>query len=250
MIFTYQQIASLNDTEISIYQYVIKHIDEILPIGVREFAMLTHVSTATVLRFCRKVGCEGYTEFKYQLKMFIEKAEVPNLDHEIESIQSFFKYSTTLEFHQKIRTVSQYIKEANNICFIGIGTSGTLGEYGARFFSNVGYYSVSIKDPYYPVPTSRSQGNLIITLSESGENEQVIDQLKMYQSKNSKIVAITNTSNSTISEMADVTIPYYVKEILLPQTYNITSQVPVIYILERIARELQRENTREKVVST
>lgn len=246
MIFTYQQIASLNETEMMIYRFVIKNIDTILKMSIRDFASLTHVSTATIVRFCRKMNCSGYSEFKYQLKMFTKKTEIPDLDREIESIQSFFTYTITKEFYDKILLAAKYIKEANSICFIGIGTSGTLGEYGARFFSNVGYHSVSIKDPYYPAPTNQSNKNLIITLSESGENQQVIDQLKLYQSKKSKIIAITNTTNSTISKMADITIPYYVKEILLPQTYNITSQVPVIYILERIARELQKESMEQE----
>lgn len=246
MIFTYQQIASLNDTEIIIYRYVIKNIDKICRMSIREFAAVTHVSTATVVRFCRKFDCVGYLEFKYQLKVFNEKAEIPNLSHEMQSMQSFFEYTSTKEFHQIIRLVARCVKEAHSICFIGIGTSGTLGEYGARFFSNVGYHSMSIKDPYYPAPTNQSNKNLVFILSVSGENQQVIDQLKLYQRKRCKIIAITNTTNCTISKMADITIPYYVKEIVLPQTYNITSQVPVVYILERVARELQKES-REKM---
>ena len=242
MIFSYQQIASLNETEMIIYQYVIKNIDLVLKTNIRDFANMTHVSTATISRFCKKLECSGFLEFKYQLKMFNEKAKVPNLSLEIESIQNFISYSTTEEFYKKIRLVAKHVKEAKHICFLGIGTSGILGEYGARFFSNVGYYSVSIKDPYYPTPTHQAENSLLIVLSVSGENKQIIDQLKLYQNKKSKIIAITNTLNSTISRMADITLPYYAKEILLPQTYNITSQMPVIYILERIARELQNVN--------
>jgi len=44
--------------------------------------------------------------------------------------------------------------------------------------------------------------------------------------------------------MADLGIYYYVKDIILPQTYNISSQVPVLYILERVTHELQ--NAKEK----
>jgi DNA-binding MurR/RpiR family transcriptional regulator len=241
MIFTYQQIASLNETEMIIYHYIIKNIEKIQYMGIREFANNTHVSTATISRFCQKFECSGYAEFKYQLRVFNEKAQIPQLNHEIDSLLNFFKYVNSEEFYKRLDRVVDCIKEADSICFIGIGTSGILGEYGARFFSNVGYHSVSIKDPYYPAPINSSRNNLIIALSVSGENPQVIDQLKMYQSKSSKILAITNTTSSTISKMADITIPYYIKEILLPQTYNITSQVPVVYILERIARKLQRE---------
>ncbi|MFQ7171150.1 MAG: SIS domain-containing protein [Thomasclavelia ramosa] len=98
--------------------------------------------------------------------------------------------------------------------FLGIGTSGTLGKYGARYFSNVGYYSQSIDDPYYPPPVDGNESSLLIALTESGETREVIDQLKMYQSQNTKIVVITNKPGSTIDQMADLGIYYYVKDII------------------------------------
>lgn len=64
MIFTYQQIVELNDTETNIYQYVIKNTDAVLKMKVRDLANATFVSTATIVRFCQKLGCEGFTEFK------------------------------------------------------------------------------------------------------------------------------------------------------------------------------------------
>ena len=86
----------------------------------------------------------------------------------------------------------------------------------------------------------------MIVLSESGETREIIDQLKMYQAKNIKIVAITNKAGTTIDQMADFSIYYYVKDMILPQTYNISTQVPVLYILERVTRELQ--NSEEKAL--
>lgn len=55
MIFTYKQIANLNDTETNIYQYIIKNLDEVLKMSVRDLANQTYVSTATIMRFCKKV---------------------------------------------------------------------------------------------------------------------------------------------------------------------------------------------------
>ena len=43
-----------------------------------------------------------------------------------------------------------------------------------------------------------------------------------------------------ISEISN----YYVKDIILPQTYNISSHIPVLYILERVTRELQNSKKR------
>lgn len=56
--FTYTQVSSLNETEAQVYNYVM---DE----SICELAHDTHVSTATVIRFCKKMGCSGFLELKY-----------------------------------------------------------------------------------------------------------------------------------------------------------------------------------------
>lgn len=244
MIFTYKQIASLNDTETNIYQYVIKNLESVLNMSVRELSEKTFVSTATIIRFCRKLECNGFVEFKTKLKLFHEGAMLPNVDDEVDVLLDFFNYSRSDDFKRRIETFVKYIQEAKTICFVGIGTSGVLGEYGARYFSNVGYFSWSISDPYYPPLIDYNNTHLLIVLSESGETREIIDQISIYQSQNTKVLAITNKPDSTIDKMADASIYYYVKDIILPQTYNISSQVPVLYILERLTRELK--NSKQK----
>ena len=45
--------------------------------------------------------------------------------------------------------------------------------------------------------------------------------------------------------MSDLTIPYFIKKLILPNTKNISSQVPVVYIIERIGRKLQAIKNKE-----
>jgi len=244
MIFTYRQIAELNETETSIYQYVIKNMEAVLKMSVRELAEKTFVSTATIVRFCQKLNCQGFVEFKMKLKEFYEGSMLPAVEDEVDVLLDFFNYTRSDDFKERINTFVKYILDASTICFVGIGTSGTLGEFGARYFSNVGFFSQCITDPYYPPLVDHNDTHLVIVLSESGETREIIDQMRIYQSKNTKILTITNTPGSTIDRMADASIYYFVKDIILPQTYNISSQVPVLYILERLTRELQ--NTHKK----
>ena len=44
MLFTYKQIANLNETETFIYRYVMKHIKVVTNMSVRDLAECTHVS--------------------------------------------------------------------------------------------------------------------------------------------------------------------------------------------------------------
>ena len=104
---------------------------------------------------------------------------------------------------------------------------------------------MDIDDPFYPAPTDQFEKCLLIAFSNSGETKEVIDQLRLYRGVQSKIISITNDSNSTIAKMSDLTIPYFIKKVILPNTKNISSQVPVVYIIERICRKLQTQKNLE-----
>ncbi len=221
-----------------------------LKMSIRTLASNTFVSTATIVRFCQKFDCEGFSEFKVKLKMFYEGTMLPTTDDEVDVLLDFFEYTRSDDFKNAIQTFVKYIQEAKTICFVGIGTSGNLGEFGARYFSNIGYFSYCISDPYYPSLVDHNDNHILIVLSESGETREVIDQIRIYQSQNTKILAITNKPETTIDRMADASIYYYVKDVILPQTYNISSQVPAIYILERLTRELQKNGKKKLPLKT
>ena len=138
MIFTYRQIANLNDTETNIYQYIIKNLESVLKMSVRELAEKTFVSTATIVRFCQKLDCDGFVEFKTKLRLFYETAMLPDIEDEVDVLLEFFNYARSDDFKERIQTFVHYIQEARTICFVGIGTSGVLGEFGARYFSKIG----------------------------------------------------------------------------------------------------------------
>ena len=69
--FTVEQVKSLNELELEVYQYVMQHQAAVPYMRIRELASEAHVSTTTILRFCKKLDCDGYAEFKYKLKQYL-----------------------------------------------------------------------------------------------------------------------------------------------------------------------------------
>ena len=57
--FSEEMICSLNDLELEVYKYVVRNADKVCYMRIREFADAAHVSTSTILRFCKKAGCDG-----------------------------------------------------------------------------------------------------------------------------------------------------------------------------------------------
>lgn len=237
--FSYEQIQSLNELEMEVYNYVITHLEQVSKMKIRELAESTHVSTSTVLRFCSKLGCEGYTEFKLRVKMIRSQKQEPHVFETPQLMMEFFRKAQTEEFDALLDQAAGIIMAAEKVVFYGIGSSGTLGKYGARFFSNIGKYTQYLEDPFYPYPKDYYDKAVLIALSVEGEQRTVISQINGYKSQRSKVISITNTDTSTIAKMADLNISYYMPLNIIGKHYNITSQVPVVYILETIGRKLQ-----------
>ena len=239
--FSYEVLQAYNDLEMLVYNYVMEHKEEVKYMTIRELADAVHVSTSTILRFCKKTGCDGYSEFKVQFKLFLkeekEKKQSGTKYNDADELIYFLHTVTSNKYEQSIDEVAEVIQNARQLIFIGIGTSGILGKYGARYFSNLGKYSQYIEDPYYPIGGAM-ESTVVIALSESGETQQIIKLADRFKKHDCKILSITNRSSCTLAKMSDYHLAYYVSSHKVGDEYNITTQVPVVYLLETIGRRL------------
>ena len=238
--FSHSDLSRLNDLEMQVYHFIIKHRESVSYMTIRELAAQAGVSTTTVLRFCRKMHCDGWSEFRIRFRLAQEQSAPVLLPSSVGEMLSFFKSINNAEFDQQIPTAAQTIIEAQHIFFIGAGTSGSLGKYGARYFSNIGKFSHHIDDPYYPVSKSAWENALAIILSVSGETEEILRFASQFSLHHCKIISITNHDNCSLAKMADFNLSYHVPQEKLPDRYDITTQVPVIYILETLGRYIAR----------
>ncbi len=235
--FSYEEINSLNDLEMQVYTYILEHKTEVKYMTIRDLAEAVHVSTASISRFCKKVGCDGYSEFKVQFKLYLkeEKKKQPEVDRK--EIQHFFEDFYSEAYQKVMDKITEEIQKSDNLIFFGIGTSGILGKYGARYFSNLGKYSQFIEDPYYPI-RSDLKNTVAIILSVSGETQEVVKLAGRLKEHCCKLISITNRASTTLGKMTDYNLNYYVTERDVEGEYDVTTQVPVIFLLENLGRRL------------
>lgn len=236
--FTHSIISTLNDTEMMVYNTVIKSGDKVMYMTIRELADAAGVSTTSVLRFCRKMQCDGYSEFRIRFKLYLEQEQQRPINYGVNELVTFFKSINNDEFEHLINQAVAHILSAQRIIFVGAGTSGTLGKYGARFFSNVGKFSNYIDDPYYPVSSDMYKDAVAIILSVSGETEEILRLASQFSLHRCKIITITNSETSSLARLADFNISCHMPLIRMNGGFDITSQVPTMYIIETIGRKL------------
>lgn len=246
--FTHEEINSFNELEMSIYNYILHNQEKVTYMKIRDLADGAHVSTTTVLRFCKKLGCEGYSEFKLKLKLYLQNRQDKQPDLDISALNGFFQRAQTEAFQASLEKALAILIKSTSIVFIGTGSSGVMGKYGARYFNNVGWFSLCIEDPFTPIYRGQNNTTVVIALSVSGVTEQTVAHANQLKNRGCPLITITNSANCTLAQMADCSISYYIPSIRIkidPQAeqdlngYDITSQIPVMYILETLGRRLK-----------
>lgn len=239
--FIHSAVASLNNLEMMVYNFVVKNRDKVMYMTIRELADAAGVSTTTVLRFCRKLNCEGYSEFRLRFKLYLEQNEPQQANFGASEIISFFRSVNNDEFDALLEEAVDIILESERIIFVGAGTSGALAKYGARFFSNVGKFSNHIDDPYFPVTNDMAKNALAIVLSVSGETEEILRFASQFSLHRCKVLSVTSHENSSLAKLADFNLSWHVPQTRIAGVYDITTQIPVIYILETLGRKLAKK---------
>ena len=129
------------------------------------------------------------------------------------------------------------IARAERVFLVGIGNSGSMAEYGARYLSNLGKFALSVTDPFYPVTVTPNVTMTAVLLSVSGETVQILHLAQQFKARGCSL--ITSSPQSTLAKMADMTLPYYTTARRVgSEKYDLTSQMPALYLLEALAHRV------------
>lgn len=238
-LFTAQQIQSLNELELLVYRYINEHPNTVPFMRIRELAAEAHVSTTTVLHFCKKMGCDGYAQFKWKLKEQAGTNQETHLPDTLNELQNFLWRVGTPEYDAALDEAAGLIARAARVFLVGIGNSGSMAEYGARYLSNLGKFALSVTDPFYPVTVTPNVTMTAVLLSVSGETVQILHLAQQFKARGCSLIAITSSPQSTLAKMADMTLPYYTTARRVgSEKYDLTSQMPALYLLEALAHRV------------
>lgn len=241
--FTKQVLDSFNELDFAIYNTVIRNGLRTTRLPIKQLADEAHVSTASVVRFCKKCGCNGYAEFRLRYRESLQQKAPHQMVPENQTLAHFLDYSESPEFTSSIDSAFQYLQAATQILVLGVGGSGHLARFGSRILCNVGSFSLAIDDPFLPIFNLSTANPVVIAVSFSGKTDQILNMASRFLANGCKLISITNTGDSPLAKLSDVNIAYYVPDLPVNGHFNLGSEVPVVYIFERLARMLYQHYT-------
>lgn len=238
-LFSYEEIQKYSETDFRIYKYIVSNADKVQYMTIRELAKELDLSASTVLRFCSKNNFEGYSELKDALKKELTERQLQPPLEDLQELSSFFARADSSAFEEKLLFAAEAVRKADMTVFIGMGSSGTLAKYGARYFSNMGHFAVGLEDAFYPVGAFSWNNAAVIAVSESGETKKLIEAVNQFKQKKCCVLSITNSPVSTLAKMSDWNFSYSLTSRRIHGGYNVTTQVPVLFLMEALARRIE-----------
>ena len=214
-------LPSLNEQEQKVGQYVLDHADQVIHLAVSDLAQHASVSDATVLRFCRKIGAEGYGGFKIRLAQelagsrqttyaVIEAGDTLGVAlHKVIAgdVKALEDTLRVLDM-AALERAADWLLAARRVDIYGSG-GGAIAALEMQYkLMRVGVRGVPHTDNEMQVisATLLTAADLAIGISHSGESPGVLRALEVARDAGARTLAITNHPASPIAQLADLSL--------------------------------------------
>ena len=205
-----------------IADFILKNPKKVLYYTIDDFATELSVSEATVFRFVKKLGYEGYQYFKVSLASEVTKTSANNTKHNINDLSNSYKHIVGSYINHLEETASnmditlldkvvKIMSSSKRIAFFGLGSSGELALNAYNKFIDTGLLCHFNSD-YHMQLKLTSQLNCddsAVIFCNSGMNRDTFSLVDSLKESGVPIVGLSSNPNSPFAKMVNEFIYTY-----------------------------------------
>ncbi len=233
----------LSLTERKVADFVLRHPERAVELTVKELALESVVSEATVVRMCQRVGYDGYWPFRTMLardlgRLYQKEKEIDEEDTVKNIFKKYENIMSTLAKTIKKETLLECVKvlgECKRVYVIAAGNTAMLAQHMGFRLGRVGIKASFSGMPEYfmNMINLADKEDVVVAISQTGISKTVVTGIELAKKKKLKVIAISAHENSKIAELADLVLvskgdtsrfDYY-------KSYNHLSEMAVIEAL-------------------
>ncbi|WP_412989891.1 MurR/RpiR family transcriptional regulator [Pediococcus siamensis] len=240
------KLGSLTKNEQALFDYVVKNMNKIKNQSIREVASETYVSTATFLRFVKKIGFVGFSEFTTVIKYTVLNEddnkenpmpfEVSQSDYREEYLKNIIE-SVRVMPTNKMHELTKRLAAHPEIYLFAKGVSKHVCEYIDYLFTIAGFTIHFPADHDYRQVAYRQihSQDLVFILSYDGKDEEFIKMLNQLtdSEKRAYLVSVTEPDNNAIQNLSDVNF-YIFTDSVTVNNVEIGSRISMLAVMELI----------------
>lgn len=224
------RLNTLSSSERRVAGYVTSHQEDVAKMSMLQVAKGAGVSDATVLRFTRTLGYDGFNEFKIALaaellipgeETFAVLDQQDSYEHVVGKVVStnvqILQDTQELLDAEELRRAVSVIRGARRLYVFAAGTSTPVAEWAYDRLFRLGLPATAITDPYRQVVQASicEDGDVIITISRSGTPRHLIEALRQVAADRPAVqrIAITADPRSPIATLSSVVLVGAAREV-------------------------------------
>ncbi|MDL2324186.1 MurR/RpiR family transcriptional regulator [Ruminococcaceae bacterium OttesenSCG-928-A16] len=256
-----EKYPSLTKTEKKVADFLFQNKVESQYMTISNMAAGADVADATIFRFCRTLGFEGYNDFKLELAKSTVPALAGDDRYEVygkvkpdDSIEDMLKKL----YHSDVETLAQTMKllRAEDItlavdllqsakavyCFGQGGSLLMAMEAWGRFMTASNKFH-TIQDNHHQAMAASllEAGDVILFFSYSGATRDLIDMLPQVHGVGGKVILVTGFPQSEAAQYADVVLQCGSREGPL-QMGSVATKMSLLYIIDVLYNEFCRRD--------
>lgn len=206
------ELINLHESEFTksdekIKTFVIDNPDYISSYPIVNVAEKAGVSKSALLRFCQKLGYNGYSEFKYEVSKYLQsgrfknpaivKSNIDIIEHYVSCIQKLPKYVG----EDSLISLGNYIRRASRIRIFGLHESGLSATYFSYRLASLGIDSEAITygGIFSEKASFSTTSDFNIFISVSGTTDEIMAAAKTSFDRNTPCGIITQNSKAKYS---------------------------------------------------
>ena len=212
---------SLFDAEKKVADYLMNHQEKAIEMSVSELAGACEASQATIVRFCKKIGCNGYHHLKIKMAKemreqdnheFSNEISIDNIEQSLMNIMASkmeeLKETLSSIDGKMLREIIDLILNANVVEFTAMGNTIPIALDGSYKFNQLGIPAVgsTIWETQEAYARTMRKGDVMIAVSGSGASRHLLNMANIAKENGVKVVAITNQAKSPLAEASDYTL--------------------------------------------
>ena len=209
----------LTKSEKRIADFLIENPGDILPLYITELSDICGVSEATVVRFAKKFGFDGYQQLKIAIAQEHHASPVNENITPTDAPYDIFtkvcddiycsleKTKTALDKNE-IAKCCEALLRADTIILLGLGNSAPIACDASHKMLRLGLKAHPYTDNHMQVIATchANEKTVVIGISHSGESTDIIEAMRMAKLCGAFTVAITNYKKSPIEKVSDVVL--------------------------------------------
>ncbi len=228
----------LNDTDEQVIEFILHNKKDVTGMSIQDLAKSLFTVPNTITRLCKKLGYDGYSHFKSNLKeeLTSDKGQLS------ESLYTNIQKTFELIDNEKLYKVKQFFTDSKKVLVYGVGDTASFADLISKNIRVTGKSAYFFEHPHeimYEIEHSYG-GDVLFLISLSGETRAILEAAELAKNNGLKIISLTHLVANSLQDIADVKLYCYSPKKVV-NDYDVTDRTPIMIVLRELAEFLWRE---------